>query len=67
MDSPSHVYFGCSESSHIRRDRTISRASPQSVATALSSSMLWVCDLPHQVFAKDFSFYEVDAMSLIHG
>jgi hypothetical protein len=29
--------------------------------------MLYVCDLPHQDFAKDFSFYEVDAMSLIHG
>ena len=67
MDSPSHVFFGCSESSHIRRDRTISHASSQSVATELSSLMLWVCDLPHQVFAKDCPFYEVEAMSLIHG
>ena len=67
MDPPSRVYFDCSESSHIRRDRTISHASSQSVVAALSSSMLYVCDLPHQDFAKDFSFYEVDAMSLIHG
>ena len=67
MDSPSHVYFGCSEPSDIRCDRTISHASSQSVATELSSLMLWVCDLPHQVFAKDCPFYEVEAMSLIHG
>ena len=67
MDSPSHVYFGCSEPSDIRCDRTISHASSQSVATELSSLMLWVCDPPHQVLAKDCPFYEVEAMSLIHG
>ena len=67
MDSPSQVYFGCSKRSHFCCDSTISRASPQSVVSELNSGLLWVCDLLHQVFAKDLSFYEVEAMSLIQG
>jgi hypothetical protein len=33
----------------------------------LPSSIVGVCDRPHQVFAKHFPLYEVEAMSLIHG
>ena len=67
MDSPCCVYFGCSEPSHFRCDSPTTHASSQSVAAELSSSMPGVCDLPHQVVAKDLPLYEVDAMSLIHG
>ena len=67
MDSPCCVYFGCSEPSHFRCDSPTTHASSQSVAAELSSSMPGVCDLPHQIVAKDLPLYEVEAMSLIHG
>ena len=63
MDSPSRVYFGRSNPSHLQCEHT----SSQPIAAELTPRALGVCDAPHQVFAQERPLYEIEAMSLIHG